>query len=97
MAKESYVRNLTSIFETTQATAGTMSSLFAYGLPLNYYSELPQKIDAVTPAIVQQMAQKYLWPDKMLVVVAGDRAKVETGLKELNLGVTEARSADANQ
>ncbi len=97
MAKESYVRNLTSIFETTQATAGTMSSLFVYGLPLNYYAQLPRQIEAVSPEVVEQMAQKYLWPDKMLIVVAGDRAKIEPGLKELNLGTTEARPADANQ
>jgi zinc protease len=85
MAKESYIRSLTAIFETTQQTSGTMSNLFTYDLPLNYYSELPKKIEAVNAAEVQRMAEKYLHPDKMVVVVAGDKGKVEAGLRALNM------------
>ena len=85
MAKESYIRSLTAIFETTQQTAGTMSNLFVYDLPLNYYSELPKKIEAVTATDVQQMAEKYLHPDKMVIVIAGDRSKIESDVKALNI------------
>ena len=94
MAKESYIRGLTAIFETTQQTAGTMSNLFVYDLPLDYYANLPKQIEAVDAAKVQQMAQKYVSPDKMVIVVAGDRAKIESDLKALNFGPTEVQDAE---
>ena len=93
MAKESYIRSLTAIFETTQQTAGTMANLFIYDLPLNYYSTLPSKITAVDAATIEKMAEKYLTPDKMVVVVAGDRSKIGDQLKTLNMP-TEAVDAE---
>ncbi len=93
MAKESYIRSLTAIFETTQQTAGTMANLFVYDLPLNYYSTLPAKITAVDGAEVQKVAEKYLTPDKMVIVVAGDRSKIGDQIKTLNMP-TEAIDAE---
>ena len=85
MAKESFIRGLTAIFETTQQTAGTMANLFVYELPLTYYADLPKKIEAVNAAQVQQVAEKYLTPDKMVIVVAGDKSKIESDVKALNM------------
>ncbi len=90
MAKESMVRGLTGQFETTQQTASTTGNLFVYNLPLDYYRNLPAKITTVTAADVQRVAEKYLSPDNMVVVIAGDRAKIEDGLKKLDLGPTQA-------
>ncbi len=92
-AKESFIRSLTGIFETTQQTAGTMSNLFIYDLPLTYYVDLPKKIEAVDAAKIQEMASKYLSPDKMVIVIAGDRSKIEGSLKTLNMP-TEAQDAE---
>ncbi len=94
MARESFVRSLTAIFETTQQAAGTMALLYIYDLPLTYYSELPKMIEEVSAAKVQQVAEKYLAPDKMVIVVAGDRAKVESSLKALNMGAVESQDAE---
>jgi len=88
MAKESFIRGLTAIFETTQQTAGTMALLYVYDLPLTYYADLPKMIEAVDAAKVQQMAEKHLTPDKMVVVIAGDKAKIEGEVKALNMPTT---------
>lgn len=32
------------------------------------------------------MADKYIHPDHMLVIEVGDKAKIESGLKDLKLG-----------
>jgi zinc protease len=93
-AKETLERGLTAEFETASRTAGTMSNLFVYGLPLDYYRGLPAKIVAVSAADVKRMAEKYLAPDKMVVVVAGDRAKIEPDLKKLDLGTVEAQDTE---
>jgi zinc protease len=93
-AKESYIRHLTAIFETTSQMSSTMSNLFVYDLPLNYYATLPGKIEAVSAPDVQRMAEKYLAPDKMVIVIAGDRAKIEPDLKKLDLGTVEAQDTE---
>jgi zinc protease len=94
MAKESNVRGLTADFETTSQTARTMSNLFVYSLPADYYRTLPAKIEGVTAADVHRIAEKYVSPDKMVVVVAGDRAKIEQDLKKLDLGTVEAQDTE---
>jgi zinc protease len=43
-------------------------------------------VRAVSAADVQRVADKYIQPDKLAVVVVGDRKTIEPGLKALNLG-----------
>jgi zinc protease len=45
-----------------------------------------QSIQAVTAADVQRVAQKYIQPGRFVVVVVGDRKKIEPGIRALNLG-----------
>jgi zinc protease len=40
------------------------------------------------------MAQKYIQPEKMIVLAVGDRAKIEEDMKKLNLGKVEIRDTD---
>jgi len=57
-----------------------------YGLPLEYYRDLPAQIDRVTGADALRVAKEYLRPDATIVVAVGDRSKIELGLKELKIG-----------
>jgi len=50
----------------------------------------------VTVGNVQEVAKKYLLPDKLLIVAVGDRKVIEGGLKRLNLGPIELLDADGN-
>ncbi|HEV7904845.1 MAG TPA: pitrilysin family protein [Pyrinomonadaceae bacterium] len=94
IAKDSFARSLPGLFETTGQAAATIGQIFIYSLPLDYYSTLPGKIDAVTVADVRRVAEKYLLPDSMVIVAVGDRSKIEPELLKLNLGKVEARGAD---
>ena len=42
----------------------------------NYLDTYLQKVLAVTPQQVEQMAQKYIRPSEMTIVVVGDKSKV---------------------
>jgi len=42
----------------------------------NYLDTYVQKVHAVTPQQVQEMAQKYVVPNKLTIVVVGDKAKI---------------------
>ena len=54
-------------------------------LPPDYYATFSQRVRAVTPADVAGAVTKNVTGRKVWVVV-GDRAKIEAGLKELNIG-----------
>jgi zinc protease len=93
-AKDSIAQSLPARFEHAAETVGAFSEIYVYNLPLDYFSLLPTQIYAVTPELAQEAAKKYIHPEKMTVLAVGDRAKIEPGLKELNLGKTEIRDAE---
>jgi predicted Zn-dependent peptidase len=73
-------------FQSVSQIAGQLQELVVYGLPEYYFNAYTTKITAVTPQDVQRVAQKYLDPDKMAVVLVGDREKIQQGVAALNLG-----------
>jgi zinc protease len=95
-AKDARVQSLPGQFETDGAIAGSISSLFLYDRPLDYYATLPAKYRAVTPADVARVTATDLHPDNLIIVAVGDRAKIETQLKEANLGPVEVRDINGN-
>jgi zinc protease len=90
-AKVARIQSLPGQFETTQAIAGSMGSIFLYDRPLDYYATLPAKYNAVTAADVARVAAADVHPDQLIIVAAGDRSKIEPQLKEANLGPVEVR------
>jgi zinc protease len=83
-------------FETAKGTSARIGQIFIYKLPENYYAALPGELAAVKPQQVTQAAIDHIHPKQMIVVSVGDRAKIEPGLKELNLGPIEIRDASGD-
>lgn len=73
-------------FETTGDIASKLAELFVYGLPSDYFSTYVQRIEAVTPADLAAAARKYIQPEKLVVVVVGDRKTIEAPIRALKLG-----------
>lgn len=73
-------------FETTAGMAGNLIALVVYGLPESFFNDYVTKILAVTSADVQKVAAQYIQPDRFAVVVVGDLAKIEKGIRAANLG-----------
>jgi zinc protease len=90
-AKEHAKLALPARFETVEEVTGALEDLAVYGLPLDEYAQRAARIDAVTVADVQRVASKWLRPEAMRIVIAGDRTKLEHGLSEL--GTVEPRDA----
>jgi zinc protease len=91
LAKENALRSLPGNFETVAETAGLMSEIFTYGLPVNYYQTLPLQYAAVTAAEVEKAAEDHVHPESLIVVAVGDRATIQPQLEKLNLGPIELR------
>jgi zinc protease len=96
LAKDSLLHSLPGDFETTQASVGGLQQIFTYSLPLDYFAKLPGRFEAVTPEEVAKAAQSDVHPDQLVLMAVGDRAKIEPGLKELNLGPIEYRDTSGN-
>jgi zinc protease len=90
-AKEASIRSLPGRFETTAVVAHALAEIFVYNRPLDYYANLPAKFAGLTEADMARVAQQYLHPDQLVIVAAGDRSKIEAGLKDAGLGPVEVR------
>jgi zinc protease len=73
---------------------GTIAQLYVYDFPLDYFSVLPSRINAVTGEQARAAAERYVQPEKMMVLAVGDRAKIEPDLEKLNLGKIEIRDTE---
>jgi predicted Zn-dependent peptidase len=83
-----------SDFQSVGEIAGKLSELVIYNLPDTYFNTFTQKILAVTKGDVMRVAKKYVVPDKMAVIVVGDRKKIEKGIADLKLGAMENLSIE---
>jgi len=63
------------------AIIGQLHFVDAQGLDRSYLSTYVEKVMKVTPADVQGMAETYIVPNKMTIVVVGDKSKVGDQLK----------------
>lgn len=73
-------------FETTGGIASEFIPLIAYGIPLDFFASAVQRYGAVTQADVQRVARQYVDPDKLTIVIVGDRKTIEAGLRALKPG-----------
>ena len=90
-AKQYLQLQLPSQFETTGDIAQNLVPVALYNLPLDYFNSYAQSIAAVTQADVQRVAQQYVTPGKIAVVIVGDRKSIEQGLRSVNVGKVEIR------
>jgi len=60
---------------------GQLEAISFHGLPADYLNTYVSKVRAVTPAMVQQMMQKYIDDTKMTIVAVGDRKVIEEQVK----------------
>lgn len=75
-----------SEFETTRNLAQKLEELIVYNLPEDTYQSFVGAVTKVTAADLQKAAARYIEPDKMAVVIVGDRKAIEPGIAALKLG-----------
>jgi len=87
---------LPSAFETTGEIAMRLSDVALYGLPLDYYNHVVDQIGAVTQSEAQRVAEKYIDPSHLTVLIVGDRKTIEGPIKALNIGPIVYRDTNGN-
>ena len=86
LGKQNFVKAIPSLFSLPPLQVDVASSLFALGLPLDHYIGQLTAVTAVTADAVSKAAQRAIVKEDFVVVLVGDRAGIETGLKDKNLG-----------
>jgi zinc protease len=82
-AKAYLALGLAGDFETTSQVAGQIGELLTFGLPLDWHNTYVQRIGAVTAADVQRVARRLIRPDRMIVVIVGDVARIRAAVERL--------------
>ena len=95
-ARNSLVRTLPGRFESNVATASSVAWLGVYGLPLDEYQSLPDRIDRIGAEAVRKIAARYLDRRKLRLVVVGDALRFQGELAGLGLGPVTMLDADGN-
>ena len=85
-AKRYLQLSLPEDFETTGSIATQLLPLITYGIPLDFYNSAVENIGAITQTDVQRVARQYVDPDRLTMVIVGDRKVIEPGLRALRPG-----------
>lgn len=78
--------NMAGIFVLQNSSRGGIASLLYFrdfhGLDDDYLTSYVQRIHAVTPEEVQRIASEYIDPEKLTIVVVGDKSQILDQLKD---------------
>jgi len=80
--------------ETLDQLGQAAIDIVQFGLPDDYYETYGAKVSALQVADVNSAAKQLVHPDNLIWIVVGDRSKIESGVKELNLGEFHLMNAD---
>jgi zinc protease len=90
------VKQLAGRWETGASVASALGEIETYGLPKDYYATYSDNVRKASEADVNAAAKKFVLPGQLVWVVIGDRAKIESGIRELKLGDIQVLDADGS-
>jgi len=79
MAKSARVNAFPSMFAGVGSIIQNFANLEFNGRPMDYYDTYLGKYEKVTVADLKRVAQKWLQPDKMVILVAGNIEECKAG------------------
>ncbi len=94
--QQSEVRSQAGSRETSNALLGAMEELVRFQLPQDYFDTYAPRIEALTLKDMSAASETLLRPEQMTWVIVGDLAKIEAGVRSLNLGEIQKVDGDGN-
>jgi zinc protease len=85
-ARNQRVRGYAQKFESLDRVAGQVQELWTLGLPMTELQTEPDQLQKVSRDAVNAAAEKYATPSKSTLLLVGDLAKIEAGVRELKIG-----------
>lgn len=84
-ARNGIIRGFPPTFETPGQVLRRLVDLVHFDLPDDYFTTQIARLEAVTLDDVHRVAKEYIHPDRLNIVVVGDREVIEPGLQELGI------------
>lgn len=85
-AREGLIRAIPGAFETVEGLGASAAQLFFLRRPMDEFARTVEGLRTATPEQVQHVAEAYLAPDSMQVVLVGDPEVVQKQVAPLELG-----------
>jgi zinc protease len=85
-AKANRIRGYAQQFESIGRLTDQVATLWAFGLPMSDLQDETTGLERSTLASVNAVAKKYAVPTSTMMLLVGDRSKIEAGIRELKLG-----------
>ncbi len=97
---EDTINNLTmgyaAEFETSGQLAWKLANMVQFNLSDDTFEKYIPSVKGLTKKDMEDVARKYIYPDRSVIVIVGDVATIEPGIKELNLGEISYLDAEGN-
>jgi zinc protease len=84
-AKDALIQRLPGTFASAASINAAITTLWAQGLPDDYYQQYAKRIAAITKEDVVRVAKQYVTADNLAIVIVGDRSVIEGPLKATGL------------
>jgi zinc protease len=94
--KDNNTLSLPGRWETASAVLRDIGEIITYDLPDDYWDTYADNVRNISVEEVTQVADQMIKPQNMLWVVVGDRAKIESKIRELELGEITLLDRDGN-
>lgn len=85
-AKEDILNSFLFRYDTREKVLAERVRLEFYGYPANYLETYKADLEKVTLADLKRVANKYIHPDKLAILVVGNGPEIKPGLDTLNRG-----------
>ena len=95
-ARDALLQAMTRQYEAVSALSGMLDSISQYGYPDDYLAQRIKQLQAVGKDELHTLADKYIHPDHMSILVVGDAKVVKDGLGELGYGPVIQLDIDGN-
>lgn len=82
LVKNSLTGSFSRALEDPATVARFALNIQKYNLPEDYYETYLEKLNAVTPADIKAMAEKYITPDNALILAVGDVPNMKASLSK---------------
>lgn len=86
MYKTAVIQRLPRVFETPAQITSQLLALELFNLPDDFFSTLMDNYQKVTREDIQRVAQKYMTPNNLTIVIVGDEKVIKDKINKLNLG-----------
>ncbi|OQP66026.1 peptidase M16 [Niastella vici] len=76
-------------YETGTQKAGFIQRMLQYNLPANYVDQQNRILQQITKPEIDALAKKYIHPEKVNIVLVGDKARILPGLQKTGYEIVE--------